>query len=134
MNSGTYQEALSCGGTLKVTKTSWEISYYFPGPDLRYNGESLTILGSQLGFYLEAYAENWEEYEVLKTSIPFGGEFSKVGKMGMTIRVGTYHPGVCIKSHHMPVNTRLQLDRQIACYTYARERAPKIQAFLLSST
>lgn len=35
---GKYVETLSSGGELVVTESSWEISYYFPGPDLRYRG------------------------------------------------------------------------------------------------
>jgi hypothetical protein len=35
---GEYSEKLRTGGDLKVTANSWKISYYFPGPDGRYNG------------------------------------------------------------------------------------------------
>lgn len=38
MAAGIYEEPLPCGGKLKVSKTSWKISYYFQGPDFRYNG------------------------------------------------------------------------------------------------
>jgi hypothetical protein len=45
MNSiGTYEELLPCGGKLKVTKSSWEIEYYFSVPDFRYNGTFFSFI------------------------------------------------------------------------------------------
>ncbi len=129
---GTYEESLPCGGKLKVYKTSWEISYYFPGPDLRYNGTFVQVPGRRVEEYIDAFNENWLEYERLKSSVPKGGAFSKVGKLGMTIGVGGFPQGVCISSYHMPISSVEQLERVTASYRYAEERAPKIQAFLAS--
>lgn len=132
MNTGTYEEALPCGGALKVTKTAWEIFYYFSGPDLRYKGTFVKISGSSIEQYIAAFNDNWAEFEQLKDSIPSGGEFSKPGKMGMTIRIGRFAQGVCINSYHMPINSIQQLDRVVGGYKYAAERAPQIQKFLSS--
>ena len=41
---GQYQEGLKSGGQLIVTERDWYIEYYFPGPDLRYNGTFLIYL------------------------------------------------------------------------------------------
>ena len=132
MSTGTYEESLPCGGKLKVTKASWEISYYFPGPDMRYNGMFVSVPGASIERYISAFNENWEEYEKLKSAIPSGGDFSKPGKMGMTIRIGAFAQGVCIQSYHMPISSKQQLEKVIGGYRYAAQRAPQIQQFLSS--
>lgn len=128
--TGTYEEQLPCGGKLKVSKTSWQIEYYFSGPDSRYNGTFVTVAGVSIAQYIEAFQENWQEYEVLKSAIPKGGEFNKPGKMNMSIRVGGFSEGVCIRSYHMPINSRTKLETVIQGYHYAANRAPQIQQFL----
>jgi hypothetical protein len=130
MSMGLYEETLPCGGKLKVTKNSWEIFYYFPGPDLRHNGEILSIPAKLVDQYITALNENWIEYDKLKESIPSGGEFSKDAKMGMSIRIGDFIHGVCILSYHMPISTKKQLEEVINGYIYAVNRAPQIQTFL----
>lgn len=132
MNIGTYEEPLPCGGKLKITKKSWEIFYYFSGPDLRYNGDIISIQGSFVEKYISAFIDNWSEYESLKMAIPTGGDFSKQAKMDMTIRIGNFAEGVCIKSYHMPISSKRELDKLIDGYRYASKRAPQIQAFLAS--
>lgn len=132
MSAGTYEESLPCGGTLKVRSTEWEILYYFPGPDLRHNGTFVSVPGGSIDKYILAFNENWSEYEKLKSSMPSGGEFSKTGKMGMTIRIGRFAQGVCIQSYHMPISSKQQLDTIISGYRYASQRAPEIQKLLAS--
>ena len=128
--SGTYTEQLPCGGKLTVTQGSWSIDYYFPGPDLRYNGDSVRIPGSEVAEYVVAFEENWAEYERLKTTVPMGGTFEKPGRKSMVIRVGGYWPGVSIRNHHMATSSREQLERVLGGYRYALERAQVIQQFL----
>jgi hypothetical protein len=132
MSTGTYEERLPCGGSLKVSKGSWEICYYFPGPDLRHSGTFVSMPSSTIDQYISAYNDNWVEYEQLKASIPKGGEFTKNGKMGMTIRIGNFHQGVCLQSYHMPISSVQQLEKVIDGYRYAAQRAPQIQKFLVS--
>jgi hypothetical protein len=132
MSAGTYEELLPCGGKLKVTRTSWEISYYFPGPDLRYSGTFVSVPGRSIEQYISAFRDNWAEYEQLKATIPRGGEFSKTGKMGMTIRIGNFAQGVCLQSYHMPITSAQRLETVIDGYRYAAQRAPQIQTFLAS--
>jgi len=131
MSTGTYEELLPCGGKLKVTKVKWEIYYYFPGPDMRYNGDSVTVQGSMIEKYISAFVENFEEYKQLKGTIPKGGEFSKT-KFGMSIRIGGFNEGVCIASYHMPISSAQRLEQVISGYRYAAKRAPQIQEFLCS--
>ena len=130
--TGTYEERLPCGGKLKVNKVSWEIAYYFPGPDRRYNGTFVSIPGASIQKYIDAYLENWSEYEQLKASIPSGGEFSKDGKMGMSIRLGRVMAGVCLRSYHMPIDSQTRLEHILDGYRYAVNRATEIQKLLAS--
>lgn len=132
MSTGTYEEPLPCGGKLKVSQAAWEISYYFPGPDMRHNGTSVSVSGNSVEQYISAFNDNWAEYEQLKASIPKGGEFSKNGKMGMSIRIGNFAQGVCIRACHMPISSAQQLERVTGGYLYAAQRAPQIQKFLAS--
>lgn len=132
MSTGTYEEPLSCGGKLKVKMTSWEISYYFPGPDMRHNGVFVTVPGVSIESYIQAFQENWAEYNRLKLVMPSGGEFSTGGKMDMTIRIGKFAQGVCIRSYHMPISSESQLTKVVEGYRYASQRAPQIQKFLAS--
>ncbi|MEW6208095.1 MAG: hypothetical protein AB1631_06995 [Acidobacteriota bacterium] len=115
---------------MQVSKIAWSIEYYFSGPDLRYNGTFVRVQGTEVEKYIQAFIDNWEEFEKLKAAIPKDGEFSKPGKMGMTIRVGGFAEGVCINSYHMPIKTRAMLDEVIRSYRYAMERAIQIKAFL----
>ena len=128
--SGTYEELLPCGGKVQVSKVSWKIVYYFPGSDLRYNGDLVTIPSDTVRQYIQAFNENWNEYLKLKETIPRGGEFNKSGKMGMSIRIGGFAEGVCLLSYHMPISTKAKLDQVVKGYEYALERAPQIQRFL----
>lgn len=130
MSSGHYEEILPCNGKLKIKKNSWEISYYFSGPDMRYNGTFVSIPGNLIEAYISALNENWADYEQLKLAIPNGGEFKKIGKLGMNIRIGSFAQGVCLESYHMPINSKRQLDETIEAYRYAANRAPQIQNFL----
>ncbi len=132
MSNGIYEEPLPCGGKLKVTRTSWEISYYFPGPDLRHNGTFFSIPGNSIDEYISAFRDNWAEFELLKASIPAGGDFSKNGKMGMSIRVGSFAPGVCLRSYHMPATSVQQIEKIVGGYQQAKLRVPQIQEFLTS--
>lgn len=127
---GVYEEPLPCGGSLRVSKMSWEITHYFPGPDLRHNGKFFTIQGSSINNHIEAYEENWREFLLLKTSIPKGGTFSKSGTGGMTIRIGDFAEGVCVEHYHIPISSERSLKHILDSYRYAAERAIQIQELL----
>ena len=132
MSTGFYEETLSCGGKLKVKKESWEINYYFPGPDLRHNGVFVVVPEAHIESYISAFRDNWEDFEKLKSSIPIGGEFTKEGKMGMMLRIGKFAQGVCLRSYHMPINSKSYLESVINSYNYASKRAKAVQQFLAS--
>jgi len=126
---GEYSEKLPCGGSLKVYGNKWYIEYYFPGPDYRYKGEWCRIEDQKIDEYILAWKENVNEYKELKKSIPSGGEFSKRGKLGMNIRIGTFE-GVCLASYHMQIKSEDDLARVIDSYLYAKEQALKAMKLL----
>ena len=130
MSSGEYSENLPCGGRLSVRRGRWDVTYYFPGRDRRHKGESITIASKEIKDYIKAYVENWNEYQALKKTVPPGGDFSKKGKLNMMIRLGKFGRGVCIRSYHMPLSTKEDVQKVIDSYKYAMKRAPQIQQFL----
>ncbi len=129
--NGQYSEKLPSGGELVVSSSGWHIQYYFPGPDLRYNGTFVTVRGNEIDKYISAWKHNFEKYLQLKETIPSGGSFDTPGEMGMTIRIGMWE-GVCLKSYHMPIRTRDKLNQVIHDYEFAKERASKLQKLLQS--
>lgn len=126
---GTYSEKLKTGGELIVSATSWNIRYYFSGPDLRYNGTFVTLEGKEINKYIDAWADNFEKYLKLKETVPSGGKFETAGSMNMTIRIG-FAEGVCLRSYHMPIHTQGKIVEVISDYEYARDRAMKIMEML----
>lgn len=130
MANGTYKEKLICGGELTVTVDSWFINYYFPGPDLRYNGTFIKVAGDKVVSYIDAFEINWREFNKIKASLPTGSEFEKDGVCGMKIRAGGYFEGVCLAYHYLPIKTEEKLHEIISGYKYALSRAPQISEFL----
>ena len=128
--TGIYEEQLPCGGALKVSTTSWEIQYYFPGIDLRRKGTFKNIPGAVIREFAQAYQENWEEFQRLKSALPPDGEFTSSGACGMTIRVGSFAEGVCLEFFHRPVSSEAQLQITLESYAYAERRAAQVQALL----
>lgn len=122
---GTYEENLNSAGcgTLSITAHSWSIRYYFPGPDARHKGTFFTIRGEDVPGYIQAYKENWEEFQLLKKQIPAGGSFQKRGKNNMGINIGMME-GVCIDYFHIPIKDEKELTKMItsleSCITKAK--------------
>lgn len=132
MSDGKFQETLPCGGKLTVFQEAWSIEYYFPGPDMRYNGEFFTIRGEELESYIENLIECFRKYEELVDAFGDGEEFVKHAPKGLTIRAGGYRRGVCVKSYHLCISTSERLETVIGGYRYAQARGPKIQSLLHS--
>ena len=64
--SGSYEEKLKTGGKLIVKNDNWYIQYYFPGPDLRYNGKFLSLDGNCIDNYISSWKENFEKCKKLE--------------------------------------------------------------------
>jgi hypothetical protein len=123
----SQSELLVCGGRLTVSAATWEIKYFFPGPDRRYNGTFVTVPGVMIDQYIEAWLDNWAEYQRVVASLPKVSGFSKTCKLGMVIHIGNFVSGLCICLHHMPVCTQVHIDEIVASYSYAKKRALQIQ-------
>jgi len=122
-NDGKYSESLSTGGTLIVEEKKWWIEYYFAGPDMRYKGTFLTLAGSSIDKYIDAWIQNFNEYLKIKRTTPYGIELKKNGLMGMTISVNTHFEGVCLNNYHMPVSNQALLNKVVADYSNAKQKA-----------
>ncbi|MDG1252277.1 MAG: hypothetical protein P8N56_01215 [Schleiferiaceae bacterium] len=132
--NGEYKEGLPFGqGELIVSKNSHRIQFYFPGPDLRYNGTFLKISSSEIDSYIDAYQENWKKFEEMKVvQKQLDGELNAYGKLNMIINVGGWHSGVCIHSYHMPLKSEKEIKSIIDSLCWAQKRGPEIKSFLKS--
>lgn len=68
-NGLELSENVAFGGRLTARESGFDLTYYFPGPDRRYNGTFLKIDASMLHQYIVAWQENWKAYQVLRASV-----------------------------------------------------------------
>lgn len=129
---GEYKEHLISGGDLVVTERDWYISYYFPGPDMRYNGTFFRINGKDVDKYIAAWINNFEKYKKLKNTLSLNGTYETTGEAGMKISIGGYRDGVCIDAWHMNIREQSKIDRIIADYKQCKVKAVTIQNMLKS--
>ena len=83
---GEYRETLPSGGELVVTENEWHISYYFPGPDLRYNGTFFMVRSKDIDTYIAAWKNNFDKYLKLKATLSLNGIYETIGEANMKIR------------------------------------------------
>ncbi len=133
MDKARYIEPLSSGGELIVTADEWFVQFYFSGPDLRHNGQFVTIPSEKIDTYIEAFKENFLKFKELQKSIPEGGEFTIKGICNMNIGCGRYCYGVTIAEwyNHLrnscyPICNQVQLDKVICDLQYCKLRANEI--------
>lgn len=124
-----YKESLKTGGTLIVEPKSWRIEYYFPGPDLRYNGKWYSIYASDIDKYIKALEINFAKYIELKEKLKTE-HITCEGDLGMAININQRHEGVCLFPYHMNIMTQKQLDKLIYDFKYAKARAKQVRELL----
>lgn len=124
------RERLKSGGELEVRDNSWCISYYFPGPDMRYKGEYARVCDIEIDEYISAWKNNYAKCMELRHQVPDGGEFTMVGEKGMQIRVGGFRTGVCLIPFNLCIDTEEKLDEIVWDYEYAKVKAREIQKLL----
>lgn len=129
---GVYKEQLKSGGELVVTPTSWSIEYYFPGPDMRYNGEFFSIRENDIDKYIYAWKNNFEKYLELKSVIDLEGTYETMGEAGMKISIGGWREGVFINWWDMNVKDASEINQIITDYEAAKIKAKKVQEILKS--
>ena len=125
--SGKYSELLPCGGELQIWSHGWQIHYYFPGPDLRYNGTLVEIPGKDVEEYARSFEQNWEDYQRLRIVMAGVGNLERHGMCGMIIRVGGFADGVCLRGYHMPISTIERLRQVVDGFRCAIARAHDVQ-------
>lgn len=126
-----FKSKLSSGGELVVTEDRWYISYYFPGPDLRYNGTYFRIESADIDQYIEAWQNNFRKYLKYKNVTKISHASYKLnGEAGMAICVGGSMEGVCIDGWHMHVSTQDKINRIISDYKLCKTKAKIAQDML----
>ena len=129
---GEYIEELKSGGELIVNEKDWYIRYYFPGPDLRYNGTWKYIYSREIDNYILAWKNNFANYLRIKSQLNIGGSFEKIGEMNMKIAIGNYSEGVSFYGWRMCIRKQEDIDKIIEDYNKVKEKAPIIQKMIKS--
>lgn len=127
---GKYTEKLEIlNANLVITDSNYYISFYFPGPDLRFNGTFFSIYSHELDRYIIALRNNWLKYlELQRTLLP--GEFDIPGDMGMRIIRGQYFKGVSLYSRNFIISTENEMELVIKELQFAKERGLYLLEFL----
>lgn len=123
VDSRSYTETLSDGGTLHVNRDTWSISYMFPGPDRRYNPTFYHIEGHKVEALINALIEGWAEGERLQAIAPENGSLSKTGSEDIRISASSKHVSVYLPNMRISAHSREDLEKLTAIYQYARNRA-----------
>ena len=128
--NGYYEESLTSGGKLVVTENSWNINYYFPGPDLRYNGTHYSVSGSLIDEYIKAWINNFEKIKLLQSDVPDGGDFEQRGEMGMYIHVNKNGGYVTIDRYNFSVRDEYKLHQVVKDYLISKKKAEILMKYV----
>lgn len=126
-----YSEKLNTGGTLEIKEDTWCIKYYYPGPDLRYNGNYIVVRDNEIGNFIQAWKNNFIRYMELQNSTSNQGELIVNGEQGMKIVISDHYGGVYLQYPATVKNpyvyTQDTLDNIINDYIYAQKRVSEIR-------
>lgn len=115
-------------GEVIATPYSWELSFYLPGPDLRYNDGWFKVGRKEIASLVEEYRRAFERFETLKRTAPSGATVTEsCGRL--TVRLGGFNTGVCMAGYHHPVSKSSELTKVLALL----ERAIARGEFLMHS-
>lgn len=124
VNALELSDILAHGGRLAATESGWSLSYYFPGPDRRYNGTILKIDRLMLQQYVDAWENNWRSYLRLCESTK-DTPFSAQGELGMRLGAGGVH------LYKLSVTSEEELDVMKASLRFAAERGAALHQEVL---
>lgn len=124
MKALELSEPSAFGGRLNVRDGGFDLTFYFPGPDLRYNGTLLKIDSAMFHQYLTAWEENWRTYQTLRQSMP-SMSFAAEGTMGMRIDTG----GVSLRK--LRVTSEAELAAMLEGFHRAHARGTELQSGIL---
>lgn len=123
-----YREGLSYGGELFVNPESWGIHYYFPGIDLRHNGESKNIAENEVSKYIQDWRTALAKAKELVKIIPAGGSYrTSVGGIEISIGGGKYFLGY---NWRMKLSSEGEVEKLISEYEDCIKKADEIQSLL----
>lgn len=125
MSALELTEILEFDGRLTVREYGFALTYYFPGPDRRYNGTILQIDDYRLREYIAGWSENWHAHQTLRASI-FPITFTAEGKLGMTL------DGRGVWLHTLRVTSDEELKLMLAALKHAQIRGAELQGVILA--
>lgn len=130
--SGEYVEVFNNYGKLHISAHSASIKFYFPGPDLRYNGTFIYIEEENINKYITAYQNNWQRGSVLykKTKELLQAELREQGEMGMMIVATRQGFKVCLDNYHLPISSQKECEEMIRKLKLAKLRIKEIRSKL----
>ena len=114
-------ELVPFGGKLTAREAGFELSFYFPGPDLRYNGTFLKIDGALLPQYIAAWEDNWRNYQAMCKDLP-SIAFTTEGELAMKIDAS----GVSL--YKLSVTTDAGLASMLSVFEGALVRGKELQS------
>ena len=120
MKALELKETFPFGGTLIVREAGFEVLFYFPGPDRRYNGTFLKIEDAILPQYIAAWTENWRTFQTMCETMP-GRSFSADGLLGMRIDLNG------VRLQKLCVTSRSELDAMLQVFQRALFRGKELQ-------
>ncbi|MDN2713692.1 hypothetical protein [Janthinobacterium sp. SUN120] len=121
VNALELTELVPLGGKLTACEAGYELSFYFPGPDLRYNGTFLKINDVLLPQYITAWEVNWRNYQFMRRNLP-SSTFTSEGELGMKIDAS----GVGL--YKLRITTDDELATMLSVFQNALARGKELQS------
>lgn len=128
--SGEYVEPFyGQHSKLHIRPHSADIQFYFPGPDLRYNGTFFQITENEIDAYIQAYKINWlkakELYEKAQ-ELP-NTELKITGEKNMEIWATNKYFTIYLHKYHLPIATEKEYKDIINQLHIAKLRIEEIR-------
>lgn len=121
VNALELTEVIPFGGKLTAREAGYELSFYFPGPDLRYNGTFLKINDAMFPQYIAAWEVNWRNYQSMRRTLP-SITFTTEGELGMQI-------DACgVRLYTLSVTTDEELATMLGVFKSALARGKELQS------
>lgn len=121
VNTLELTELVPLGGKLTACEAGYELSFYFPGPDLRYNGTLLKIDGALLQQYIAAWETNWRNYQAMRRTLP-SLAFTVEGELGMKMDASG------VRLYTLSVTTDDELSFMLSVFENALARGKELQS------
>lgn len=120
-------------GVFQASANGWCIKYYFHGWDKRFNPTIVYIHDYEIDSYIEAWLNNYAIFERLRNEFKnFHGCYSQEVDLGMTINIGGYANGVCLRGNNMPIDSLDDIFTIIKSYEWCKNVYKIIKQELIS--